>query len=127
MRSITLKLILSFLVISLIAIGLMAFFSRQAVVSRFDTLLFNQAKTNFSERILEYYEASGSLEGVAQNVVENRDTDAIPAPQNNPIPCVSIFGSKDDGPIANLAEDLIAGFTFDHCEGLCNCTICIRD
>ena len=66
MRSITLKLILSFLIISLIAIGLMAYFSRQAVVTRFDTLLFEQAKTNFSERVLEYYQTTGSMNNIAK-------------------------------------------------------------
>ena len=79
MRSITLKLILSFLVISLIAIGLMAFFSRQAVVRRFDTLLFDQAKVYFSERILEIYESSGSLETAAKSIWESNDT-IIPSP-----------------------------------------------
>ncbi len=82
MRSITLKLILSFLIISLIAIGLMAFFSRQAVVRRFDTLLFDQAKSNFSDKILEYYQTTGSLEAVAQSIRETRDV-MIPAPPDN--------------------------------------------
>ena len=66
MRSITLKLILSFLIITLIAISLMAYFSRRAVVSRFDTLLFEQAKTSFSERLLEGYQTTGSLEAAAK-------------------------------------------------------------
>ena len=88
MRSITLKLILSFLVISLIAIGLMAFFSRQAVVRRFDTLLFDQAKVYFSEKILEIYESSGSLETAAKSIWESNNT-IIPSPPEG-------FGPRDN-------------------------------
>jgi len=79
MRSITLKLILSFLIISLIAISLMAFFSRQAVFRRFDTLLFDQARSTFSTRLLEYYQSTGSLEAAAQSIRETREG-IIPAP-----------------------------------------------
>lgn len=72
MRSITLKLILSFLLISLIAIALVAFFSRQAVIRRFDNLLFDQARAAFSTRFLEYYQSTGSLEAAAQHLRESR-------------------------------------------------------
>jgi len=85
MRSITLKLILSFLIISLIAISLMAFFSRQAVFRRFDTLLFDQAKSVFSARLLEYYQSSGSLEIAAQHIRGSREG-LGPAPSEEFIP-----------------------------------------
>ena len=89
MRSITLKLILSFLIITLIAIGLMAYFSRQAVVSRFDTLLFEQAKTSFSERLLESYQNTGSLEDTAKLFRAPRVNLPNPPPTTPPIKILS--------------------------------------
>jgi len=64
LRSLTLKILLSFLVVSLLVIALVALISRLTNIREFNTLLVNQAKSQMAEMAANYYETHGSLDGL---------------------------------------------------------------
>jgi signal transduction histidine kinase len=64
MRSLTYKLILGFLLISLVGVALVAAFTRWATVNEFERLMLDQAEDEFVARVAEYYESNGSWDGV---------------------------------------------------------------
>jgi signal transduction histidine kinase len=64
MRSLTLKLVLSFLFISLIGTILVAFFARQATINEFDQLMLEKASGEFVAEAADYYQINGSWAGV---------------------------------------------------------------
>lgn len=63
MRSLTLKILLSFLLVSLLGIVLVAVISRLTNIREFNTLLVNQATSQLADLAASYYEDHGSLEG----------------------------------------------------------------
>lgn len=64
MRSLTYKLILGFLLISLVGVALVAAFTRWATVNEFERPMLDQAEDEFVARVTEYYESNGSWDGV---------------------------------------------------------------
>jgi signal transduction histidine kinase len=63
MRSLTLKLILSFLLISVIGIGLAAVIARAATGRQFDRFVMDRTRSEFVANAASYYQAHGSWAG----------------------------------------------------------------
>lgn len=66
MHSLTYKLILAFLTVSLIQSGLMAFLARETAQQESEYFIVEQASTRFIENMSAHYLAVGSWEGVAR-------------------------------------------------------------
>lgn len=73
MRSLTLKLVLAFLLTSVAGIVLAAFFIRQLLTSEFDDYVSAQRRTAIAELIGEYYAANGSWDGLDAWLREHRE------------------------------------------------------
>ena len=82
MRSLTYKLILSFLLISLVGVALVAAFTRWATVNEFERLMLDQAEDEFVARVTEYYESYGSWDGAGRLFVPQPYSEAPPAPES---------------------------------------------
>ena len=87
LRSLTLKILLAFLVISLLGIALVAVISRLTNIREFNTLLVNQAKSQLVDLAASYYETNGTLEGFGinlrsefQDLVQPRTSFPYPSP-----------------------------------------------
>jgi signal transduction histidine kinase len=80
MRSLTLKLVLAFLLVSLAGAALAGVFARWATFREFDRLVLNQAEAAYVADLSAYYQAAGSWEDVAANLAPHR----APAPQPEP-------------------------------------------
>lgn len=65
MRSLTFKLILAFLLISLVGVVLAAVIARQFTVHEFSNLVLDRARENFITQVTNYYETYGTWNGVA--------------------------------------------------------------
>jgi signal transduction histidine kinase len=63
-RSLTVKLVLAFLLTSVVGIALAAIFIRQLVVFEFDEYVITQRRTEFMTTISEYYVANGTWAGI---------------------------------------------------------------
>ena len=70
MRSLSSKLVLAFLLTSLVGAVLAAIFVRQFVSSQFDAFVISQQRDFFANRVLDYYAANGSLDNIGQWVSE---------------------------------------------------------
>jgi hypothetical protein len=68
LRSLTLKILLSFLLVSLLGIALVAIISRLTNIREFNTLLVNQAKSQLADLAASYYETNGNLDGFRTNM-----------------------------------------------------------
>ncbi len=62
-RSITLKFMLAFLLVSITGAALAAVFARQMAIAEFDRFVLDQAQRNFIIRATEYYQTRGSWAG----------------------------------------------------------------
>jgi len=82
MRSITLKLVLSFLVISLVSVLLIVLFARYATNQEFRRFTATNNRSNLMETLEDYYVMNGSWEGIERAELFMR----YPAPNNNPPP-----------------------------------------
>jgi len=85
MRSLTLKLSLGFLLISLIGVALVAVFIRWATIREFDRFVLDQAQSNFIDDVSAYYQANGSWKGVAQSL-PRQTTQPPPGTRGQPPP-----------------------------------------
>jgi two-component system sensor histidine kinase BaeS len=65
-RSLALKLVLAFMLVSLIGVILVALFSRFITEREFDRLTQAQARADFVNDVTNYYEITGSLQGIAR-------------------------------------------------------------
>jgi len=65
-RSLTLKLTLAFLIVSLIGVALVAVLSRAIQQREFDRLLLEQSRSRFVEDVSTYYQIYGSWDGIDQ-------------------------------------------------------------
>jgi two-component system, OmpR family, sensor histidine kinase BaeS len=65
MRSLTVKLVLAFLLVSLIGAALAAAFAHWATSREFDRLVLDQTEAIFVADLAAYYQANGSWDGVA--------------------------------------------------------------
>ena len=75
MRSLFLKLTLSFLLISVVAALLVGLFSRLATSREFDRLVSQQATENFVAAAAQYYAENGSWAGASETL---RDGPPLP-------------------------------------------------
>ena len=66
MRSLTFKLILAFLLVSLTGAVLFAVFARSATAKEFDRFALEQVQNDFAANMLAYYRARGSWTGIAE-------------------------------------------------------------
>ena len=73
MRSLTLKLTLAFLLVGLTGAALVALVIRERTRSAFDQFLLNREQQNFVANLLEYYQATGSWQGVGNNLERSQD------------------------------------------------------
>lgn len=64
MRSLTLKLILAFLVVSLSGIAIIAFFTARSTSQAFGQFVLDQYQADLMERLVSYYQETGSWEGI---------------------------------------------------------------
>jgi signal transduction histidine kinase len=65
MRSLSVKLILAFLLVSLVGGALAAVLARQFTVREFNNLVLDRARENFVSKVTTYYESYGTWNGVA--------------------------------------------------------------
>ncbi len=77
MRSLTVKLILSFLLVSVIGIGLAAVLARAVTGREFDRFIMDRARSEFLASAASYYQTHGSWQGADQYF---RHPDGTPAP-----------------------------------------------
>ncbi|MBT4309812.1 MAG: HAMP domain-containing protein [Anaerolineae bacterium] len=66
MKSLSLKLTLAFLLVSLIVAGLAAVFTWQATAREFETLVVDRIRDDFTEKVINYYHEHGSLQGIRE-------------------------------------------------------------
>lgn len=76
--SLRIKLVLAFVMTSVASILLIAFLIQQFVAREFDAFILEQQRENFIERIENYYQFNGSLEGVERYMVENQPLALVP-------------------------------------------------
>jgi signal transduction histidine kinase len=70
MRSLSLKLVLAFLLTSLVGAALAALFVRQFVVDQFDAYVVEQQRAILANDVQEYYSANGSLLGIGRSLYD---------------------------------------------------------
>ncbi len=80
-RSITLKLVLAFLIVSIIGAALAAAFARWGTFKEFGRLVLDQAQSEFIADVSTYYQTYGSWTGVAGSLPPR-----VPAPLPQPQP-----------------------------------------
>jgi signal transduction histidine kinase len=80
LRSLTTKLILAFLLVSLTGAALAATFARWATSREFDRLVRDQTQASFVTQMAAYYQSNGSWTGVTSNLPPRRG----PLPQSSP-------------------------------------------
>lgn len=89
MRSLSLKLMLAFLAISLTGAAFASVLARWITVQEFNRLVMEQAQSNFMNEVTTYYQARGSWAGVTDYFRQkNQSPDQPPRPANpnNPQP-----------------------------------------
>ena len=64
MKSISTKLTLAFLSVTLLVVGLAAFFTWRTTVRAFETVVVERIRTEFIKQVTTYYEENGSWQGV---------------------------------------------------------------
>lgn len=69
MRSLSVKLVLAFLVVSLAATGLLALLAGRTTARAFDTYIIDQAQVNLAAELVRYYEQTGSWAGVEEEAL----------------------------------------------------------
>lgn len=72
LRSLTLKLVLAFLIVSLTGAALSAAFTRWATAREFDRLVLDKAEADFIAELTAYYRGHGSWAGVAEDITSRR-------------------------------------------------------
>jgi signal transduction histidine kinase len=117
MRSLTYKLILGFLVISLVGVGLVAAFTRWATVNEFDRLRLDQAESEFVALVTEYYESQGSWDGIQQIFREQPPAEEPSPPGSTPPPLpfilvdeqnMVVLSDKPDPQRRSIPDDQLA-------------------
>mgnify|MGYP002639999575 CR=1 FL=1 len=97
------KLTLAFLLISLLVIGLAAFFTWRTTTQEFETVVLERIRTDFLTKVTDYYEESGSWEGVktlfSAPLIQDGQAQLQPqqlANKNKTAPSPVIFALTDD-------------------------------
>ncbi|NOY99353.1 MAG: HAMP domain-containing protein [Chloroflexi bacterium] len=99
MRSLTTKLILAFLIVSLTVAGLAAFFTWRATAREFQTFVVDRIRDDFIETVSAYYRQTGSWQGIGQHFLSLRTQSINP---NNPKPPPIVFALIDQNGIVVL-------------------------
>ena len=89
MRSLTLKLVLAFLLTSVTGMALASIFIRQSVTTEFDSYVLAQQRASFVEEVSTYYEQTGSWAGLDRWLREQAarrlaNATPLPADQRRP-------------------------------------------
>lgn len=71
LSSLTVKIALVVLVVSLLSVGFVAVFSGWTTMREYDKLIMEQFKGNFADQAAAYYQATGSWQGFAQAFPQN--------------------------------------------------------
>jgi signal transduction histidine kinase len=79
MRSITVKLILSFLVIGLISIGTIVLLARQNTKTEFDRFVSGGRGENLVTELADYYQTNGSWDGVSMTFLSTESAESHPS------------------------------------------------
>jgi signal transduction histidine kinase len=117
MRSLTVKLILGFTLISLIGVGLVAALTRWATVNEFEQLMLDRAEDQFVARVTEYYKSYGSWDGIEQLFKPPPPTEASSSPGSRPpqLPfmlvdeqSMVVLSDKPDHQRRPIPDDLLA-------------------
>lgn len=69
MRSITTRLILAFLVVSLVSVSLIVFLARRNTNQEFNSFIFNRNSSNLVSVLADYYQAQGNWNGVKPSLL----------------------------------------------------------
>ena len=85
-RSLTLKLVLAFLLVSIAGAGLAALFTRWAISREFEGLVLEQAESDFIQDVTAYYEAHGEWTGAAAYLGRRRRCNPDLSPRANQLP-----------------------------------------
>ena len=93
MRSLTAKLILAFLLISVLGIGLAAILARVVTTREFDGFVMGELRNEFVAQAASYYQAHGSWAGVAEYL---RQRDPPPEPGAPPRPPQFVLLDQSD-------------------------------
>ncbi len=105
MRSLTFKLMLAFLAISLIGAVLASVFARWITVQEFDRLVMEQAQSNFMAEVTAYYQTRGSWAGITdyfRQKAQSSEPPPRPANTGNPQPPPSKEGGARQSPIVPI-------------------------
>ncbi len=97
MKSISLKLTLAFLLVSLIVAGLAALFTWQATTREFETVVVERIQDDFTTKATTYYQEHGSWKGITQNLFPRPTQPQQPnnAQNQQPQPAPVIFALAD--------------------------------
>ena len=95
------KLTLAFLAVSLLVIGLTAFFTWRTTVQEFETVAIDRIRSNYLNEVTKYYEANDSWQGIIPNLFEppivNGDKNPPQgAEQNAASPVPIVFALTDE-------------------------------
>ncbi len=99
MKSLSLKLTLAFLLVSLTVAGLAAIFTWQATAREFETLVVDRIQDEFIEKVTVYYQTHGSWRGIGQQFSLRRPQNQPqnqPPNSNKPRPAPVIFALAND-------------------------------
>jgi two-component system sensor histidine kinase BaeS len=72
LRSLTTKLVLAFLIVSLTGAALTAIFARWATSREFDRLVLDQSEASFISDVVAYYQTNGSWDNIASSLPPRR-------------------------------------------------------
>ena len=92
MRSITLKLILAFVSVSLLSIVLIVLFTRWRSGEEFRSFLFDQNRPSIVTSLSSYYTTHGSWQGISEAQFQVQPPPPRPEPNNNPFTLVDEAG-----------------------------------
>lgn len=111
-RSLTLRLIVAFLVVSITGTVLSTLFVRWSTVREFNQLILNRAQEEFIAYVSAYHEFYGSWDGLAERLERTRPAEAGPAPPNNRQnwdgPVTQFWKKPDEGSGASLPRPLVS-------------------
>ena len=94
MRSLTIKLVLAFMFVSLTGTLLVALFARQATLNEFDQLMLERARGEFISEVSAYYQTNGSWTGIGAYFQQKIE---VPPPQSQ--------GAEGQEPLPPKPED----------------------
>ena len=94
MKSLSTKLTLAFLLLSLTVAGFVAYFTRQATEREFETFVVDRIQEDFVTKVTDYYQNHGSWRGIKEQFPRPIQPQQSPN-ANNPKPAPIIFALAD--------------------------------